>query len=317
MRGCDREEPTSGGRSPGGRRSGLARVLRPLLLLATCLGSAGAIPAGDLPFFYDLYTFRGGDEGTVVVAAFAVRAGDLEPVRRDGRVLYRFDVSLVLADTVLQTVHRSDDSVYVAASGPLPDEHLLFTHVEMRAPPSPNVVQRVVMTDAGTPGVGQLYDAPYPVPAYSGDSLMISDIALGQPGSRAGWTRDDVTLALLPTSQFPSSSFDVYYEIYNLPYGRRYTTEVLVEPTEGDRRGGAGEDRAVGLRFSGESDARFDRSLPELRLIQAALARGRYRLTVIVTDEDTGRTARRSREFEVRGWEPGATMVPALPRTSR
>ena len=34
--------------------------------------------------------------------------------------------------------------------------------------------------DATTPGVGQLYSSPFPIPDYSGDHLMLSDIALGQ-----------------------------------------------------------------------------------------------------------------------------------------
>jgi hypothetical protein len=46
----------------------------------------------------------------------------------------------------------------------------------------------------------------------------------------------------------------------------------------------------------------------------AALARGRYRITVTVQDSNTGNTASRSRIFEVRGWGPGVTLVPALPR---
>ncbi|NIQ56596.1 MAG: hypothetical protein GWN02_20515, partial [Gemmatimonadetes bacterium] len=109
------------------------------------------------------------------------------------------------------------------------DDHLLYTHIQVRAAPSPHTVQRVVMTEATIPGVGQLYHAPFPIPDYRGDRLMLSDIALGQPAAAgAGWKRGDITLALLPTSQFPASSFDVYYEVYNLPVGHRYSTEITV-----------------------------------------------------------------------------------------
>ena len=270
---------------------------------------------GSLPFFYDLYTFRGDGGLTEVVAAFAVPAGELESRAHDDEVRYRFDVSLVLADTALQSVTRTDDSVFAALPRRLGGDHLLFTHVTLQARPSVNTVQRVVMTDASTPGVGQLYDAPFRIPDYSGTRLMLSDIALGHPGAESGWRRGQVTLAPFPTSQFPESAFDVYYEIYNLPYRHRYVTEIMVEPL------GRGEGRAAEpparLRFDGESDALRDGVVQEMRRVTASFPRGRYRLTVSVTDEVTGETARRSRVFRVRGWKPGATLVVALPRAAR
>jgi hypothetical protein len=202
--------------------------------------------------------------------------------------------------------------VFVRLSRPLAGEHLLYTHIEVHAPPSGTTLQRVVMTDATTPGIGQLYDSSFPIPDYSGSRLMLSDVALGQPDAEAGWKRGDVTLALLPTSQFPSSAFDVYYEVYNLPRGNQYATEISVEQV-----GDAADEqigRPVRIRFSGESATRPDGVLQELRRVETSLAKGRYRITVSVTDEDTGRTATRSRDFEVRGGGRGATLVAAMPR---
>ena len=45
-----------------------------------------------VPFFYDIYTFRGYEDATTVVAAIAVPVGELRRERRDGRVRCRFDV---------------------------------------------------------------------------------------------------------------------------------------------------------------------------------------------------------------------------------
>src|SRR5687767_13531657 len=84
--------------------------------------------AGPLPFFYDLYTFRGEESTTTVVASFAVPAGRLQPEWAKGGVRYRFDVTLVLADTALRSVFRTDDSVFVGLPRALSGEHLLFTH---------------------------------------------------------------------------------------------------------------------------------------------------------------------------------------------
>lgn len=267
-----------------------------------------------LPFFYDLYTFRGPHDSTVIVTAYAVKAGDLESETSDDRVQYRFSVSLVLADPAVSSVSNTHDTVFVDVERPLPGEHLLYTHVEILAPPSATTRHRVIMIDATTPGRGQLYTESFPIPDYSGTHLMLSDIALGQPDAASGWERGDVTLALLPTSQFPTSAFNVYYEIYNLPAGRQYTTEIGVEQVDSTDTSRDDEDaRPVRLYFTGESAADEDGMLAELRLVQASLARGSYRITVVITDRTTGETVSRSRRFQVRGWERGATMVAALP----
>lgn len=96
-----------------------------------------------LPFFYDLYTFRGDARTTTIVAAFAVPVRRLERESRDREVRYRFDVTLVLADTALRSVSRTDDSVFVVAPRALSGDHLLHTHIEVRAPPSHTTLQQV------------------------------------------------------------------------------------------------------------------------------------------------------------------------------
>jgi hypothetical protein len=279
------------------------------------LAGAGASGSGapsslSLPFFYDLYTFRGEGGSSRVVAAFAIPAGRLRRESWKSGIRYRFDVSLVVADRARKAVYRTDDSVFISLPDRLEDEHLLHTHLEVEAPPSPTSVQRVILSDATTPGFGQLYRGPFPVPDYSGDELMLSDVALGLPDAAAGWRRGEFTLALLPTNQFPGNTFDVYYEIYNLPAGHQYATELAIERRS---RGGGEVGTSVQTRFSGESSATEDGVLAELRRVEVSLDPGPYRLTVRVVDLDTGRTATRSREFRVRGWEGGTMMVPALP----
>jgi hypothetical protein len=266
----------------------------------------------SLPFFYDLHTFRTDGGGTTVVAAIAVPVSRLRRERKDGRVRYRFDVRFVLADTAQRTVFHTEDSVFVSAPRALPRQHLLHTYVEIQAAPSTATLQRVVVTDAARPGVGQLYTTPFAIPDYSGSELMLSDIAFGLPGAEGGWTRRGVSLALLPTSQFPESSFDVYYEIYNLPSGNPYDTEISIQPLDDD--GSDSEDRAVRALFSGESESGADGSVAELRRVESALPKGSYRFTITVTDRVSGQTTASSRLVQVRGWRIGTTMVRAMPR---
>ena len=285
-------------------------VLAVLASLGRQAPAATAAEAAPLPFFYDVYTFRDAGGSTDVVAAIAVEAGHLRRVRRGGSVRYRFDLRFVLADTATRHVYRSIDSVFVSLPYALPNQHLLHTYVEVEAPPSSTTVQRVIVTDASRPGVGQLYQSPLAVPDYSGDALMLSDIAFGLPDAEEGWERRGHTLALLPTSQFPESAFDVYYEIYNLAGGTPYETEVAIEPLDG----GDSEGSVARAVFRGESSPTFDGTLAELRRVESALPEGRYRLTVTVRDEYTGRTASKARLIQVRGWGEGMTMVRALPR---
>jgi len=266
-----------------------------------------------LPFFYDLYTFRAEGGHTTVVAAFAVETGELERERVGDNNRYRFSVTLLLADTALRSVTNRHDSVFVDLPRRMHDEHLLYTHIEVQAPPSRDIRQSVFMIDATAAGIGQLYWKYIRIPDYSGTALMLSDVALGQPDAQIGWERGGATLALLPTSQFPSSAFDVYYEIYNLPAGNPYTTEITVERVAGSSRETAEDREPSRLRFSGESAAAADGTLPELRRLTASLGKGSYRITVTIKDLPTGKTASRSRTFEVQTSGRGATMVPALP----
>jgi hypothetical protein len=263
--------------------------------------------AQPLPFFYDLYTFRGDDGNTVILSSFAVEAGRLTIQKTDGRNRYRFSLTFVLADTLRSTVTKTHDTVYVDVDRPFPDEHLLYTHVEVTAPPSPDTRERVIVIDAVTPGIGQLYTEPFPIPDYSGSELMLSDLVLGRPGAQAGWKRGGSTFDILPSTRFPPDVFDIYYEVYNLPEGHAYTTEIAIERPGSDTE-------PIRLRFSGESDAGRDDVLHELRRVDGQLARGDQRLTVTVTDHATGESATRSRAFHVQGSARGATRVHAVQR---
>ena len=160
-----------------------------ICLLALAVVATAGRTTRPLPFYYDLYTFRGENGHTDVVAAFAVPAGRLQAERARGRARYRFDVTLVLADTALETVIRKDDSVFVEMPSRLDGDHLLYTHIEVAAEPSSTTLHRVIMSDATTPGIGQLYGEPFRIRDYSGDELMLSDVALGHPDNDGGWQR--------------------------------------------------------------------------------------------------------------------------------
>jgi hypothetical protein len=171
-------------------------------------------------------------------------------------VRYRFDVSLVLTDTGHAQRHQPARLGLRPAAPAAGRDHLLFTTIEVEARPSTSMQKRFYMYNATAPGIGQLYTSPFVIPDYSGDELMLSDIALGQPDARGGWRRGDVSLALLPSREFPGSAFEVYYEIYNLPRGHAYRTEIAVAEIGGCVVAGTGS--IVRLSFNGEAPASPD-----------------------------------------------------------
>jgi hypothetical protein len=312
-------------------------LLVALLPWTAGMPAAAPGPVRPLPFLHDLYTFRG-TAGTAVVAAYAIEAGELLRESDGDGVRYRFDVSLVLADTAARTVINRHDSVHVVVPRQLAGDHLLFTTIEVEAAPSTSTLKRVYMYNATAPGIGQLDSSPFIIPDYSGTHLMLSDIALAQPDVRGGWPRGDVALALLPTGEFPGSAFEVYYEVYNMPRGHAYRTEIAVAEIAVAEIGRAGSPRVrspaanspgartpparsagdrplVRLSFTGEAPATRDATLHELRRVETSLPRGHYRVTVTVTDLETGEEASQSRAFSVHD-RRYATMVPALPVTS-
>jgi hypothetical protein len=255
-------------------------------------------PPGNLPFSYEIYTFRGDAGMTAVVAAYAVAANRLKRESSEDGVQFRMVVSLVLADTAIKSVARTDDSVTVRLKRKPRRDQPLRLHAETSAPPTTSTLQRVILSDVARPGYGQLYDGPFPVPDYSGPELMLSDLALAEPGVEDGWRRGEVTLALLPAGRLPRGAFDLYYEIYNLPAGRRYSTEITIERVDSPNPAGSIGDE-VGARFVVVATEASDATVLELRRIESPLEPGQYRLWVTVRDQESGRTAQRSRLFQI------------------
>ena len=257
----------------------------------------------ELPFYFDLYTFRADQGRTAVLAAVAVSAERLNRPARFENAQYRIDISLILADTATKRVIRQDDSVMLGTLRALGANDLFRLHVEVAAPPSPSTVQRVIVSDPTEPGIGQLYGGPFPIPDYSGPKLMLSDIVLAEPGVSGQWQRGEVALALVPTGYFKGGSFNVFYEIYNITPNAQYSTEIEIEPmrrSAGDKiKGLFGGKNKMTLRFEGAATNVHDTALQELRRVEAPLPPGQYRLRVMVKDLETQQTARSERGFAV------------------
>ncbi|HEY0673423.1 MAG TPA: hypothetical protein VGD27_14190 [Longimicrobiales bacterium] len=256
----------------------------------------------DLPFYFDLYTFRGEPGRTNVVAAVAVPVEKLQKTLVALSPSYRVDLSLILVDTASHKVIRQDDSVALTATRAFKNDDLFRMHVEVAVPPSRTTLQRVIVSDPSEPGIGQLYGGPFPIPDYSSAKLMLSDIVLAEPRVEGRWRRGNVALALVPTGRFKGGSFRVFYEIYNLEKNSAYTTEIEIEPVQ--RSAGQkikdlfGGKSKIALKFDGVALDVQDGVLQELRQVEAPLAAGRYRMRIIVRAAN-GEVTRGERLFAV------------------
>jgi hypothetical protein len=143
------------------------------------------------------------------------------------------------------------------------------------------------------------------VPDYTASRLTLSDILLATPTAGVNWVRDSVQLGLTPTPEFVGGLFTTYYEVYHLPPGTTYETQIEVTPDEkglfGSLRDWVRSGRAISLRFSGQATGQG--TVPELRRIQSGLPPGRYRMRVRVTAG--GETASADREFVVKDTTSG------------
>lgn len=253
----------------------------------------------ELPFFVDFYTFRGTQGRTAVVAAVAVPIERLTMRASE----YRLDVSLILADTANKKVIRQDDSLSLTRAPSQHTNDLFRLHVEIDVPPSQSTVQRVIVSDPAVPGVGQLYGGPFPIPDYSGNRLMLSDIVLAEPSPGGRWRRGDVALTLVPTGLFRGGSFTIFYEIYNIATNANYSTEIEIEPvresTGSKLKAWFGGKNRMTLVFGGVASTAKRGTLQELRRIDAAFPPGQYRMRVAVRNLQTREVARSERIFSI------------------
>lgn len=261
----------------------------------------------ELPFYYDIYSFRGEQDRTALTATFAVPGNLIEPTVIDGRTVYPLQASFIVIDTVQRRVERVDTTFRFAAPRRLAaGEHIRFD-LQLPAQPSRTTTHRVLVRNTMRAGEGQMYGGPVDVSDYAGTDLRISEIVLARTAADGSWERGNARLALLPPRQFEADDpFRVFYEIYNLGDDAAYRTEILVEPTEGGGLIGAikglfGAGRGkVNLQFEDVArDERYLGGVQELRDLAADFEPGRYRITIRITETATGRTASRERMFIV------------------
>jgi hypothetical protein len=259
----------------------------------------------DLRFIYDFYALKGENGQTDLTAALLIPGEVLEPANVKGQVVYSFAVSFILADSLAGRVDRVDTVFRYRAPGPLAAGAYLRTHVVLSARPAGSAFYRLVVRNVAVSGQGQLYGGPTRVRGFSSQDLTLSDIVLAE-GEGGTWRRGGVRLSLRPSHGFREGEpIALFYEIYNLPAGAPYRTELTIEPI-GARGAWSGLMRllrlrrsplGLSLRFQGEAGMPVGAGFQELRQVSAALLPGAYTLRVKITNLQSGESSTGETEF--------------------
>ena len=248
-----------------------------------------------LDYVYDFYQFRGRERRTAVTAALAVPTAQLRPMLTDSQVVYGVGVSVILVDTLEQSVSRMDTTLYFTSARLADADAFMRVYVDLELEPAERVVYRLVVRDAFDPRTGALYGGPIPLRNFRADRIEVSDVVLTRPDA-GQWTRSGLTFALTPAQSFRiGEPITIFYEIYNLPGDTPYRTEIRVVPA---MRGLV--DRLADLVTPGSRSLRvsFEGATPvaggpvrEVRTLQGGLRPDDYEIEVTVTDLLTGARA--------------------------
>ncbi|HET9440337.1 MAG TPA: GWxTD domain-containing protein [Longimicrobiales bacterium] len=287
------------------RRQRVAQELREVALEALETDSDQPDFTGDLPFYYDLYSFKGENGATSLTVAAAIPGTSVSARQIGSNFIYALQASLILIDTATADVARKDTTFSLRSSRPLGDNEHLRLHIDLPARSTSSMVHRVVLRDLVTPGKGQLYGGDAEIKNFTGTSLMLSDVVLAEPDNGT-WQRGEARLGLVPPRQFMEGKpLRLFYEIYNLPGNADYRTEIIMEPVEGETGFGrikklfGGGGNGVRLQFDGVAPSNTAGVVQELRQVTTQVKPGKYRVSVRVTNLQNAQSVRSETMFVV------------------
>lgn len=283
----------------------IAADMREQALVALATDSDQPDFKDELPFYYDLYAFKGKQGLTDVTAAAAIPGTSLFSQSMGTQFIYSIQGSLIFIDTVSGAITRKDSVFTYLSSHTLGQyEHLRMT-IDMSVPPAKAGIHRIVLRDRINPGMGQLYGGNADLKSFSSPGLMLSDVILAESEDGA-WQRGDAKLGLVPPRQFEEKKpLKLFYEIYNLPAGASYRTEISMAPVEGITGFGrikrlfGGSDGKVQLQYDGQAPAHTRGTLQELKEVTAEIKPGKYKVVVRVTNLDNQQSVRSETLFVV------------------
>ncbi|MBM3261950.1 MAG: tetratricopeptide repeat protein [candidate division Zixibacteria bacterium] len=277
-----------------------------------------------LDFLYDLVTYRSanGDSADVEIS-YVVPTRQLGSVE-DGQGLKTwFESHIVLRDDDFRRVANGFRKIGPIARPlrKMPKKKfgvdLHTAGFTVKSPPG-SYRSAVEVRDTASKRVG-IFEQPYTVPDYRGDSLMVSDIKLAvsiQPSETPGpFDRNGLAIEPNPARLFlQSEPIYFYYEIYNLKSASdgktSYKTELEISVRERSRNivwrllAGLGKlitrsdgDQSVLMVFEDEGKRADEFRYTAIDAGESTT--GPYVVTIRVTDLHSGQTSEKTKEFVI------------------
>jgi len=251
--------------------------------------------------------------GQTLHVVFAVPGERLTPEPGPSGILYPLRFRVVVSDSTDRIVARLDTLRIFGARQALRQPAYLTGRLALPVPSGRYRYRFLITTPDGVAGDLVRQDS-LDVSPLDGAGFAVSDVVVGREGSGLVWVHPgggegdenagDDTVRLNPLSRFPEgSAAELYYEIYGLARGAPYHTVVRLE-RDGHRslfgaiRGVFGGGRApVLLEFDAAGEGPI--TLVHRGVALRDVAKGTYRLTVVISDPASGRSATRTRRFQV------------------
>ena len=242
--------------------------------------------------------------GGALHIVFAIPAQRLEPVPDSNRVVYPLSFRLYVTDRTGEIAARLDTMRVFAASKPLPDGTYLTGRFAVPIPPGLYAYRLLTEQRSGGAGTIVMGDSVF-VDTLTGHRFAISDLVVGRAGSGLVWSDGSDTVLLNPLDRFPEGGIaELYYEVYGVPPGAVYHTEIRLERHGGrsafgavSRLFGGGKRQPVLLEFDAPSGGRVNRVHRQVDLRDAP--RGSYSLILRISDPATGTALTRSVGFTI------------------
>jgi GWxTD domain-containing protein len=242
-----------------------------------------------------------GSGGSALHIVFAIPANRLAAVPDAHRVVYPVSFRLYVTDPAGELAARLDTMRVFAAPKPLADGSYLTGQLAVPIPPGVYEYRLLTEQGSGTAGTIVKGDSVY-VDTLTGRRFAISDLVVGRAGSGLVWSSGSDTVFLNPLERFPEGgTAELYYEVYGLPPGAVYHTEIRLERRGGrsvmSRLFGGGKRQPVLLEFDAPSGGPVTRVRRQVELRDAP--RGPYGLVLRITDPATGTVLTRSASFTI------------------
>jgi len=232
---------------------------------------------------------------------FAVPADRLTPVASMTGVLYPLRFRLYVSTRTDSLIARVDTLRVFASAQALRNPSFLTGQVEIPVPAGDYRYRLLIESRDGLSGA--VLSDTMAVTPLDGHTFALSDLVLGKAGGLS-WPQHGDTVYVNPLDRFPGGGdAQLYYEVYGLPAGATYHTEIKVE-----RKGGGSIFGAIRRLFGGnhppvqlEFDAAAEGAVSRVHRAVALrdVSNGGYDLTLRITDPASGRVLTRVRHFEV------------------